>query len=266
MKEFTKKSNYDRHLNGKKQCRIVAPKDPPSSTLVPHKSTQIENVYEDKNKCKYCNRIFSRSDALKRHVDNNCRVKKDYEQKMEDLMERMIKMEEKMKELQEENQKYKQIVGNTTTIGTQNNIQINQIIVPYGNENLEKITVSEYKKLMIRGMNSVPEFVKYIHFNKDKPEYHNIYISNIRDSHALIYDGKDWQLRDRDETIEQLYNDKADILEMKFEEMLDKLDDQTIKMFKKFLQIKDTDNEVVKKIKKELKVILYNNRKLIKNC
>jgi hypothetical protein len=216
-------------------------------------------------KCSYCNKVFSRNDGLKRHIDNNCKIRKDYEKRMEEMMDRMIVIEEKMKKLQEENQKYKQIIKNNTNIQTQNNIQINQIIVPFGNENLEKMTISEYKKLMIRGMNSVPEFVKYIHFNKDKPEYHNIYISNIRDSHVLIYDGNNWQLRDRDETIDQLYNDKADILEMKFEEMLDKFDDRTIIMFRKFLKIKDTDNEIVKKIKKELKIILYNNRKLVKN-
>ena len=36
---------------------------------------------------------------------------------------------------------------------------------------------------------SIPALVEYVHFNKDIPEYNNVYISNMRDNYVMIYDG-----------------------------------------------------------------------------
>jgi hypothetical protein len=53
-----------------------------------------------------------------------------------------------------------------------------------------------------------------IHFNKDKPENHNIYISNLRDNHVLIYNGSEWQLRERDDVPLDLVYIKSGALEL----------------------------------------------------
>jgi hypothetical protein len=45
-----------------------------------------------------------------------------------------------------------------------------------------------YKKILNKGFKSVPTFVQYLHFNKDKPQNHNGYISNIQTNYAIIYD------------------------------------------------------------------------------
>jgi molecular chaperone DnaK (HSP70) len=111
-------------------------------------------------------------------------------------------------------------------------------------------------------MNSTPALVEKLHFDKNLPENHNVYISNLRDDYVLMYDGKIWRLKDRDDALQQLYEDKSDILETKFEELIEKLDDQTIRMFNRFLKIKDTDDEKIKIIKKELKKTLYENREI----
>ena len=34
-----------------------------------------------------------------------------------------------------------------------------------------------------------------IHFNPDKPENHNIYISNLKNGYVMMYDGNKWDTK-----------------------------------------------------------------------
>ena len=280
LKDFGLKSDYTRHINKKFPCKENPQKStflPQKSTFLPQKSTQIESNIDNKLKCNYCGKEFSRSDSLNRHISGYCKVKKANDDKMEKIMSALIELKESNKELkdsdkinkekiaklEEENTRYKNIINNTQNIGIQNNNTINVKILAYGKEDTSKITVNDYKRILGRGMNSVPAFVEKLHFDKNTPENHNVYISNLRDEYVLMFDGKIWRLNNRDEALQQLYEDKSDILETKFEELIERLDESTIKMFNRFLKIKDTDDEKIKIIKKELKKTLYDNRKIV---
>ena len=272
-KEFRQKCDYIDHINRKKPCIFFAPNCP---KIAPKCPKLEKSVGDSEYICNYCKKEFTRKYHLLRHIDKNCKVKKENDANMEVLMERLIKIEESNKKileenkqnkeeiekLKEENSKYQKIINNTqNNIGTQNNT-INIKINAYGTEDSSKITVSDYKRILGRGMNSVPAFVEKLHFDKNIPENHNVYISNLRDEYVLMFDGKIWRLKDRDDALQQLYEDKSDILETKFEELIERLDEPTIKMFKRFLKIKDDDEEKIKVIKKELKKVLYENREV----
>lgn len=84
----------------------------------------------------------------------------------------------------------------------------------------------------------------------------------MRDNYVLIFDGIQWQLKERDDVLQEMIENKADMLSEKFDELIQTLDDSTIKKFKRFLDEKDEDH-VVEQIKKELRLMLYN-KKLIK--
>ena len=43
---------------------------------------------------------------------------------------------------------------------------------------------------MDKGYKSVPHLIDYIHFNKNKPENHNVMTTNMRDNKISIYDGE----------------------------------------------------------------------------
>lgn len=261
-KDFKQKCDYNDHINRKIPCKILAQKN-----TILHKIAQ--KPIESNIVCKYCGKEFSRQFTLNRHIDGYCKVKKTNDAKMEELMETMIKMKDelkhindKMSKLEEENSKYKNIIQ-TGNINNGNQI-INVNLVPYGSEDTNKISDAEYQRILRRGFNSVPALVESLHFNKNLPENHNVYISNMRDDYVLVYDGKKWRLKNRNDTLQQIYEDKTDILETKFEELLGRLDEQTIRMFQRFIKVKDSDDEIVKGIKKELKTILYENREMIK--
>ena len=275
LKEFGQKCEYTRHVNKKFPCKMP----PPKTTQSPPKTHPLppdEGISVVTNKCNYCQMIFSRRDALTRHINKSCKVKKENDKKMEEMMTILIELKEsnrkiieenkqnkeEIEKLKEENGKYKKIVNNTqnNVNGTQNNITFK--INAYGTEDTSKITINDYKRILGRGMNSVPVFVEQLHFDKNTPENHNVYISNLRDAYVLMFDGKIWRLKDRDEALQQLYEDKSDFLETKFEELIARLDEPTIKMFKRFLKIKDDDEEKIRVIKKELKKVLYENREM----
>lgn len=153
------------------------------------------------------------------------------------------------------------VQGNMNTQNTVNNIQNNIKIIAYGKEDLSYISDENYRMILNKGFKSVPQLVEYIHFNENKPENQNIKINNMRDNHVLMFDGNNWQLGDRDEILGNLIDNKADILDEKFDELLDTLDEGTIKKFKRFLDQKD-DDKINDKIKKELKLILYNKKQI----
>ena len=118
-----------------------------------------------------------------------------------------------------------------------------------------------YKKILNKGFKSVPTLVEYVHFNKNKPENHNVYISNIQTNYAIVYDDNDWKLRERDNVLQQLIDEKTAILSDKFDELLATLDEPTVRKFKRFLEQKD-ESEVIASIKNDLKLMLYNNKKI----
>lgn len=111
---------------------------------------------------------------------------------------------------------------------------------------------------------SVPAFIEKVHFDKNQPQNHNIYISNMRDDYVIIYDGDDWKLVDKTETINNMYDDNSYSLEIRFNNMMKDLSDYAISKFQRFLDQAD-DNEIKNNIKKELKLLLYNHRKMVQN-
>jgi hypothetical protein len=77
--------------------------------------------------------------------------------------------------------------------GTINNGVINNItnIIKFGNENIfNMLTEQEKTKIINCRLLAIEESIKQIHFNKNKPEYQNIKINNLRSNIALLHDGE----------------------------------------------------------------------------
>ena len=274
--------------------------DPPKSRQIKSSDENIDqnNNQTSKHTCSYCNFSFTRQDSLRKHLAGRCKIKnKDVSKENTDeiynkLLAEMTKMmEEKDKKINNLITEVKKLknktvlvkgakktikannnntnsnntnnINNVSTanIGQFNQQNINVKLVAFKKEDLSFITDDVYKKILNKGFMSVPTLVEYIHFNKDKPQYRNIYISNMRDKYALVYDGENWQLRDREMILKELIDDKTDVLSIKFEEMIATLDEFTIRKFQRFLDEGDDDDNVCK-IKDDLRMILYNNRKM----
>ena len=104
--------------------------------------------------------------------------------------------------------------------------------------------------------------IENIHFNKNVPENHNVYISNINSKYAIVYENSQWKLKDRDEVIDKIKSDKFNFLDKKVEEMNDELDTKTKHKFQDFrnklIEFEESDINT----QKDIKLMLYNNRHL----
>lgn len=125
---------------------------------------------------------------------------------------------------------------NNTTNNTTNNINVK--VVAFGKEDLSFITDQIAQKFLKETYYSIFHLIKHIHFNKEKPEFHNIYIPNKKDKHHLmINNGKRWLLRKRREIIDDLREKCLDYIEEKFGDLVDskKLTNFVIDRVNKFL-------------------------------
>ena len=78
----------------------------------------------------------------------------------------------------------------------------------------------------------------------------------------MVYRDNKWQVKNRKEQIDDLYECNELMLENWYDEYHEKYP-HIIQSFKKYLQNKDDDDELIKKVKDEILLMLYNKRDLI---
>ena len=296
------KTIYIRHLSRKSLCENKYDVDDLNNEYIkynikskiktnvkPTKITQKNTSYPQNNtklECKYCERNYSRIDSLNRHLKICKSKKKDDEEKknllnliellnrqLEEQRENMYKqLEEQKKEKEEykkEKEEYKKQINELIkktgiNIGTQNNIHNTINILAYNNTDLSHLTDKDYLKCLKHSNFCIPQLIEKIHFNPQKPENHNIYISNLKNNYVMIYNGSKWMINDRDESIQSLIDDKESIIEQKLEEWIEngnKYPD-IMKKFNRYLEKKEND-KVLNKVKSEIKMMLFNNRDVV---
>ena len=98
-----------------------------------------------------------------------------------------------------------------------------------------------------------------MHFDPEKPENHNVVISSMNNKYIKLHDGQNreaepwrgWNLRDREETVEDLFADAEDLLETKLESWQEEENPKSEKASRKYqiyLEVKEKA-ELYKKIK-----------------
>lgn len=218
----------------------------------------IKNTKKDlRYKCNYCKKDFCRSDVLNKHLSGRCAVKKHIDVQKEAMYQKLLKQVEQQQE--QINYLTKKMCNSPST--NQSNSSYNIQLLAFGQEDNSHITNTDYKSIINKGYNSVQELVKHIHFNIDKPENHNLYISNIRGNYVMIYNGTRWTLGNKKDTINQLYIDKRNLLVEKFDELVGELSENAIRKFNRFIN-EQQDDASIKSIKEEIKLILYNNKNI----
>lgn len=158
-------------------------------------------------------------------------------------------------------------INNNISNNINNSINNNTIVaqmnlVGYGLEDMSKIDKNEMVKILQKGFKSAIGLTETLHFNPKYPEYHNIYISNIKDKYAMMYDGKNWELTMKEDLINKIYDDKKNYIEDNIEEFLDSLSPSRRKALERWLETDESDNKI-SKIKEEIKLLLYNKRDFI---
>ena len=241
-------------------------------------STQNKELFE----CEYCDKEFNSRQGRWRHL-KSCKEKiKDDEDKetllnlvemlnkqLDEQKEQLNKqLEEQREQIKEQNNQINELIKKAgINIGTQNiqqNIQQNIKILAYKNTDLSHLTDKDYLKCLKHSNFCIPHLIEQIHFNPKKPENHNIYISNLKNNYVMIYNGNKWMINDREESIQNLIDEKESIIEQKLEEWIENGQQypDIMKKFNRYLEKKEND-KVLNKVKSEIKMMLFNNRDIM---
>ena len=264
------KSNYLRHLKTKKHFNKINshPKVTKKSPFSHPKVTIFSEVINENLICKYCNKQFKYKQGMYRHIKYSC--KKNNDEGMKELARLMneIKEQNKSKDNQIE-QMQKQIdkltnklqiqtlnLQNNTLNNIQNNFHIK--LLNHNETDYSHLSDKDYIFCMKENNFCVKKLIEKVHFNDEKPENKNIYISNIKSSYVMLYKDNKWQIVNRKEQIDDLYEYNEILLEEWYENYKDK-NSEMIKSFERYLKYKE-DDEAINKIKQDILLMLYNNR------
>ena len=129
------------------------------------------------------------------------------------------------------------------------------IINAFGKENLAYIS-KEYIHGLIRegAYGSIRKLIKYIHFNPDHKENHNIKIPNKRDKYAMVYDGNMWKIRNKKNMITTIADHAYGVI-------AEHCEDITSKKFDRFCDdFESEESRYMKRLAEDTELIILNGQ------
>jgi hypothetical protein len=220
--------------------------------------------------CEFCNYQFTRKDSLKKHF-NRCKQKNSIIKENEEMKKQINeikKMETKMEEMKSmitellktrkiHPKTLQKINNNLVNNGTINN---NTTIVKFGSVNINSVlTPKEVMGVLLKPFLSTEECINLIHFNDKRPEYNNIFITNLKDDLAYVYDGTKFTTVTKNDVIMELIDNYAEQVEISFEENRDKMPESKIKCVENYLNLINSEKQYTDQYNK-----VYQNFKAYK--
>ena len=254
-----------------------------NNNMVQHCDTTQTNKIQhmDGYNCKYCLKEFTFSQSKYRHEKtckkNNTMIiteeNKSLKTEITTITKNMDELKAQLKELM--NKQYKmhpktlQKINKQLNIDKQlnvnNNICSNNIynIIQLGQENLD-IVLSQKEQLNIlnKNFNSLEYMINYVHFNEKYPQFKNIMITNIQNNIAYRYDSimNKFIATDKNILVDELISFRTADLEEFLDNNINLLDANTITKIKEFINKITYDDEYDEIKKKQIKLLIYNNR------
>jgi uncharacterized C2H2 Zn-finger protein len=206
-------------------------------------NNEQENVIPE-NICSACGAIFKHKRYLSQHINR-------YKCKKNNILEK-IKIIENLK-------KENEVLKNNKNTTIQNNTINNTVIInAFGKENLDYINKEYIHGLIKEGpYGSIRKLIKYIHFNPDHKENHNIKIPNKRDKYAMVYDGSMWQVKNKKNMITTIADHAYGVI-------AEHCEDITSKKFDRFRDdFESEESRYMKRLAEDTELIILNGQKEI---
>ena len=220
-----------------------------------------ELLTNETNCCKYCNKELANRQNRWRH-EQKCKLSKS------------VTLEEQIKNLSEEIKVMKENKVNTNNShntknshNTTNNIQY--IINAPSNSSIKHISYKMQKDILDKGLNSITYLIEHVNFNKTVPENHSFCVTSINDTYASMIDEK---------TNKVIKTNKIDLFDTVLMANLDTLEKLTNNPKFSSKERADYKNKInylkitihnnikhMKKYRKDINLISYNNKNIIKD-
>ena len=271
------KTDYKRHLSSKKHKEAIKTRNnlgtkwnkmEQNEVIEEQNGTILDNKTNKKNKnilCKYCKKGFTSEKSMKRHITYTCKKNHD-----EDLRELVRLLNEKNESLQNQIDKLSQKLQmqnvNSGMMNSHHNMHSNNKydikILNYNNTDYEHLTEKDYLNCLKDNNHCVKRLIEKVHFDKEKKENHNIYISNIKNNYVMVYSDGQWTLVDRTKQITDLYDKNEYELETWYDNYKEKYP-HIVKSFTRYLKNKEEDDDLLNDIKDQVILMLYNKRNVV---
>jgi hypothetical protein len=217
--------------------------------------------------CKYCGKPFKHMQSMYHHIKYTCKKNKDEDLKeLVRLMNLQIgqqqcQLEKKDEQLERQSKQIEKLMEKLKVPNVTNNIiQNNNIqLLSYKDTDMSHLTDKDYINSIKQVTFCVKDMIEKIHFNPTKPENMNIYISNMKDKYLMVYEEGNWNLKNKVDELDSLYESK----EMLIEEWLDEGQHKYPELQDKFVQYLNNKehDETMNMVKEEIKLMMYNNKK-----
>ena len=236
-----------KHINRKYRCEPLVDKVTPTSVedCCSISTLQAEKPYSCRHKC---GKTFSHTSGESRH-QKTCQKKKG---------------------------DVPMVVGNHNVVGNNNSVNhhntININIVPFEDSIPKRVGVRKFLDLMRRGaLDVVLKMIEEEHFNPEKPEQMNVYVSNLKDKIARVFCDKGfWQVCNADEIKTEVYDRYLSSVNRMIEETAELVENelgQKYSLLEREIRRwqRQTDREEFDEHAKEsVKMLLYNLRNIVK--
>jgi hypothetical protein len=271
-----KKYNYDKHLLSNKHKLVesklvvsqklaeISPKVVEVSQKLAEPSPEISNLF----KCKYCEQGYKHKSSLSKHIKYSCT-----KNKTEDLTELVrllnLQLEQQKNEfetkLQSQTKQIEKLMEkleiNTYNTNSNNTINVtnNINLLNYDKTDTSHLTDKDYEKCIKHVYDCVVKMIEKVHFNPEKPENMNLYISNIKSNHIMMYKDNKWLLVNNAE-VESIYADKDNLIHEWIE--LNKIKDT--ELLGQFNKCTNMDESSLKRVYDKVKLLLFNQRDIVR--
>ncbi len=205
-------------------------------------NTQI--IHDKKYKCHTCEKTFNNFQNRWKH-EKICKQKADEPTTKQELEELKKTINELKIEL---NKKNTQNITNNN-INQTNNINNGTIInniVKFGELSYDAIfNEKQIRDILKCKHKALEEGIKQTHFNKNHPELNNVFISNMRDNLAHIYDGTSMKAVPKGEVINDLIDMHTAELTIALEKQRNKMKEYDAQKVEELLQKLETDTKFI---------------------
>jgi len=243
-------------------------------TSVKNQPIVIQSVLDTKHnilECKYCNKSYKHIQSRWKH-EQKCKVKSNNDE----IMELKKELTNEIKEVRELKEQLKEKINNTqitsninnsnntTNTNTLNNKGTinNNYIIAFGKEEINNILTEKEKfRILNARYKSLEESIKAIHFNKDRPEYQNIVITNMRDNLVHIFDGNKFVSQAKHGTINQLIDNHMESIEESLDNSREKLNPKTVDIIEKLIEKINDESAELYDEENDKKYLNYKNYK-----
>jgi hypothetical protein len=230
------------------------------------KPVEIVEKPVEKNKsliCESCNKLFN-SRSAKSHHKKVCKQKdqiitiskneietlKNTINEMKEQFALILKEKGKMhhKTLQKINNQLTNTINNTNSHNnSHNNINsgniINNIFVKFGDLEYQKVFNNrQIRQILNKQYHSLEESIKLTHFNEALPEYGNIFITNMKDDLAYVFDGKQFISVRKNEMLNELIDTHVKEINLSLEKNKNKINEKYVVRLEKFLDMLNDDD------------------------